>query len=307
MSNSAARMAAPVRSMTGYARVRRETALGELTVSLRGVNHRGLDLHFHQSLEFSPFENATRALLKSRICRGHVEVRCSLTRDQESNAAGINRGLLGRYIAAYRAAAQEFGVMAEPDLNMAMRIPGVFDAEAAAEGLDTSFESDMVSAFDACSTEYNATREKEGSLLAAQMFEEIGEILSQAAQMHDIRNTAVGYFRQRLEERLSELLATSTIEPRRLAEEAAILADRSDIREELTRLTIHTNELGAILKAGGEVGKRLDFLLQEMNRETNTILSKTSGLGEQGLTITNLALVTKANIEKIREQALNLE
>ncbi len=307
MSAPPGKTPAPVRSMTGYARVRRATPLGELTVSLRGVNHRGLDLHFHQSSEFAPFENATRALLKSRISRGHVEVRCSLTRNQESDATGVNRGLLARYIAAYRAAAREFGVTTEPDLNMALRLPGVFDAEAAADGLDASFEADVAAAFDACSTEYNATRQKEGALLAEQMLEETGEILSQTAQMREIRKTATSYFHQRLEERLKELLANSGVDPRRLAEEAAILADRSDIQEELTRLAIHARELETILRAGGEVGKRLDFLLQEMNRETNTILSKTSGLGDQGLTITNLALATKANIEKIREQALNLE
>lgn len=307
MSSSEDKTAAPVRSMTGYARARRSTGLGELTVSLRGVNHRGLDLHFHQSSEFAVFENATRALLKKHVGRGHVEVRCSLQRDQNSEEAGINKQLLARYLAAYHSAAAEFGVKAEPDLNMALRMPGVFDAEAREDELDASLESEIVAAFEACVTDYNATREKEGTLLAEQMLEETRLILAHAGRMQEIRKTAVSYFRQRLDERLVELLGTSGIEPRRLAEESAILADRSDIQEELTRLTIHVRELETMLRAGGEVGKRLDFLLQEMNRETNTILSKTSGLGEPGLTITNLALGTKANIEKIREQALNLE
>jgi uncharacterized protein (TIGR00255 family) len=306
MSGSAER-AAPLRSMTGYARARHSTSLGELTVSLRGVNHRGLDLHFHQSSEFAMFENATRALLKKQIGRGHVEVRCSLQRNQSSQEVSLNRELLARYIAAYNSAAEEFGVTAKPDLNIALRLPGVFDAEAGEGGFDTSFEGDVMAAFEACVSDYNATREKEASLLVEQMLEETGQIETHACRMQEIRKTAVTYFWRRLEEKLAELLATSGIDPRRLAEESAILADRSDIQEELTRLTIHVRELETILRAGGEVGKRVDFLLQEMNRETNTILSKTSGLGDPGLTITNLALGTKANIEKIREQALNLE
>ena len=110
-----------------------------------------------------------------------------------------------------------------------------------------------------------------------------------------------------MNDRLRELLRNVNIEPQRLAQEAALLADRSDIGEEIARLQIHAKQLDEIMDAGGEVGKRLDFLLQEMNRETNTILSKTNGIGDLGLRITDLALATKANIEKVREQALNLE
>ncbi len=114
-------------------------------------------------------------------------------------------------------------------------------------------------------------------------------------------------FQQRMTERLKDLLRGATLDPQRLAQEAALLADRSDIGEEVARLKIHSKQLDDILDAGGEVGKKLDFLLQEMNRETNTILSKTNGIGDLGLKITDLALAAKADIEKIREQALNLE
>ena len=115
-----------------------------------------------------------------------------------------------------------------------------------------------------------------------------------------IRSEAHAHFLNRLNARLKEVLQDAAISPTRLAEEAALLADRSDVQEELTRLTVHTQELRRLLNSGGEVGKRLDFLLQEMNRETNTILSKTSGIGEAGLTITNVALAIKANIERMR-------
>jgi uncharacterized protein (TIGR00255 family) len=128
--------------------------------------------------------------------------------------------------------------------------------------------------------------------------------------METIRADAPEVFQHRLAERLKDLLKNAQgvqIDPQRLAQEAAILADRSDIGEELARLKIHSGQLAALLEAGGESGKKIDFLLQEMNRETNTILSKTTGAGEIGLKITELALAAKAAIEKIREQSLNLE
>jgi uncharacterized protein (TIGR00255 family) len=308
--------ARPVRSMTGYARIRRDTPLGQLTVSLRSVNHRGLDLHFHTHSDFAPFENAIRSLLKQQIGRGHVEVRASLNRSSgpvgspssaDDGATAYNRDLLLRYVAAFRQAAAELKISGDPDLNFAFRIPGIFDNENGSDSLDAAFEPEVTAAFAACLTEFNATREREGQLLREQMIGETEAILAQAAGMVEIRSGALAWFQQRLDERLRELLSATAIEPRRLAEEAAVLTDRSDIQEELTRLDIHTRELRQILAQGGEVGKRLDFLLQELNRETNTILSKTSGVGDAGLTLTNLALATKANIEKIREQALNLE
>jgi uncharacterized protein (TIGR00255 family) len=125
--------------------------------------------------------------------------------------------------------------------------------------------------------------------------------------MEQLRAAASEYFQKRLAERLQEVAKGIQIDPQRLAQEAAILADRSDIGEELARLKIHSGQLAVLLDAGGEVGKKLDFLLQEMNRETNTILSKTSGAGEPAMKITDLALAAKAAIEKIREQSLNLE
>jgi uncharacterized protein (TIGR00255 family) len=125
--------------------------------------------------------------------------------------------------------------------------------------------------------------------------------------MEEIRAGAVAAFQKRLREKLADLLRGAGIEPQRLAQEAAILADRSDIAEELMRLRTHAAQLETMLKGEGEIGKRLDFLLQEMNRESNTVLSKTGGLGDLGLTITELALSAKSEIDKIREQSLNLE
>lgn len=294
--------------MTGYALVRHQTSAGEFTVSLRSVNHRGLDLHFHHPGELAQFENASRALLKQNIRRGHVEVRFSLSREVETTAGpSYNRDLLGRYLAAFHQANADFGLDNTPDLNLLLRVEGMFTPVESAKPLDGSLEGEVLKALDTCVQELNQYREREGQELQAALVKEAQAITDHANRIGEIRRAALPYFQERLRERLSELLNGTSIDDSRLAAEAALLADRSDVQEELTRLTIHTEELRRMLDEGGEVGKRLDFLLQEMNRETNTILSKTSGIGEAGLTITNLALATKANIEKIREQALNLE
>lgn len=290
--------------MTGFAAARTQTPAGELNFTLRAVNGRNLDLHFHLGSEFVVFENALRTLLKNFLHRGHLEIRMSLAAVDPS-AGTFNRNMLARYLGAFRSAGKEFHLQGEPDLNHLLALPGLFDnAESSAVQLE---ESHVLQAAEACLHQLNRFREREGAELVFAIREEMLAIQSAARQMSEIRARATEELRQRLAERLAGLLASTEIPESRLVEEVAILADRSDVQEELTRLEIHTGELGRILDAGGEMGKRLDFLLQEMNRETNTILSKTSGVGDTGLTITNLGIGIKANIERIREQALNLE
>jgi uncharacterized protein (TIGR00255 family) len=165
----------------------------------------------------------------------------------------------------------------------------------------------LLVAFEEALDVLNQFRSREGAELAALIQDHNRAIAAGAAEMADIRSRAIPAFQNRLAEKMTELLANSALDSQRIAQEAALLADRSDIGEEISRLQIHSRQLDEILDAGGEVGKKLDFLLQEMNRETNTVLSKTSGIGELGLRITDLALAAKAGIEKIREQALNLE
>ena len=298
---------APIRSMTGYAQVRKESGAGELTVSLRTVNHRGLDIHFHNASEFAVFENGMRAIIKQNIARGHVEVRVFLTRDAQAQTRAFNREMVARYVDVFYTARKEFGLSGELDLNVVLTLPGVFDAPLDPKPLDDAFGTELESAIGECVCELNAYREREASQLVKGLEGEITAIEQQAARISSIRSEVVPVLQARLRERLLDLLGGENVPESRVVEEAAVLADRSDVQEELTRLEVHARELRRILAGGGEIGKRLDFLLQEMNRETNTILSKTSGAGEIGLTITSLGLGIKANIERIREQALNLE
>jgi uncharacterized protein (TIGR00255 family) len=300
-------MPAPLRSMTGFARVRRPLPDGELVVGVKTVNHRGLDIHIHAPAAADPFENAIRAAIKARLARGHVDVRISLPEPlRGSGSARLNRAMLDDYLREFRAAAEEHGLVCAPDLNAAMRLPGMFGEVAAAEP-PAETGAALLEALGAALDELNAFREREGAAIAAEMHRHNREVARAAAEVDAIRSGAVAAFQARLAERLSDLLKTAQIEPQRLVQEAAILADRSDVGEEVARLKIHSAQLDALLEAGGEVGKKLDFLLQEMNRETNTILSKTGGIGDVGLKITDLALAAKAAIEKIREQSLNLE
>jgi uncharacterized protein (TIGR00255 family) len=300
-------MTSPIRSMTGFARVQKSTEHGDIVVSLKSVNHRGLDLHFHLGPELDELENAMRAVIKRSVQRGHIDVRCSALRTANGVSGGLNLPLLRSYLAAFRTAASEEGIHnAQPDLNQILLLPGMFGT-AAEGGPDSTSESAILSAIEEAAEKLNQFRAREGAELAAFIREQNANIRQSSAEMAQIRDKAIPQFHKRLAEKLQDLLGSSGVDPQRLAQEAALLADRGDIGEEISRLQIHSRQLDEILSSGGEVGKRLDFLLQELNRETNTILSKTSGIGELGLRITELALASKASIEKIREQALNLE
>lgn len=300
-------MSNPLRSMTGFARARRPLGDKELIVSIKTVNHRGLDVHVHASASADPFENAIRTAVKARLTRGHADVRINLPDfARNGTSTAVNHELLEEYVAAFREAATRHCLESQPDLNAALRVPGMFGDRGSGEPPPET-EALLLEALAEALTELNSFRAREGAEIARDMQTNNSAVAAAADGIEKIRGTAVSTFQARLNERLSELLKGVQIDPQRLAQEAAILVDRSDVGEELARLRIHSKQLAQLLDGGGEVGKKLDFLLQEMNREANTILSKTSGIGEIGLKITDLALGAKAAIEKIREQSLNLE
>jgi uncharacterized protein (TIGR00255 family) len=294
-----------VKSMTGFARVRRELPQGDLIVSLKTVNHRGLDLHFHVSGALDAFEPSVRTLLKSRISRGHVQVQITFSNNRDGNAK-LNYELLDAWLNGFREASEKYGLKCEPDLNEGLRIPGVLQSEIGSD-LDEEFEVPLKEAVSAAIDELDKFRLREGATIASEIRERSAAIIELAAKMEKIRSKATPAFQKRLKERLAELLKGAGVEPQRLAQEAAIMTERSDVSEELLRLKTHAGQVEDLLNNGGEAGKKLDFLLQEMNREANTVLSKTGGLGDLGLTITDLALAAKAEIDKIREQSLNIE
>jgi uncharacterized protein (TIGR00255 family) len=295
-----------VRSMTGFARLRRASPEGDVVLSVKTLNHRGLDIHFYMPVELDPFEATLRLAVKKRVARGHVDLRLSLIRDRNASASLLNTALLDAYVSAFRRASADYQLSGAPDLNIAFRLPGMF-GQSADPDPSPEMERFLLQLLDDTLTELNRFREREGSEIVAIILQRSAAIRAAAEEISGIRSNALPAFQDRLRQRLSDLLGAAQIEPQRIVQEAAVLADRSDIGEELDRLRIHSTELDGILAAGGELGKKLDFLLQEMSRETNTVLSKTGGIGDLGISITGLALAAKSDIEKIRELSLNLE
>jgi uncharacterized protein (TIGR00255 family) len=272
-------------------------------LSLKSVNHRFLDLHFRLPSGSDSLEMQLRRLLKEKIARGHIEVTLNLERGN-SDIFALNRPLISAYIAAFRAAAGEFAVPTEPDLNAVLRIPGALDSAGKPD--DGALESAVMARAGEVLDRLNQMREEEGRGIERELRQRMVHLLEavQTVQLH--RRTVLQNYVERLQTRLQELLGAS-LDRERVLQEAALLVDRSDIQEEIVRLENHVQHFLGLLDQHGEVGKKLDFLLQEMNREANTLLSKTSGLAGDALKITEAGLAMKAEIEKSREQVQNLE
>ncbi len=299
--------------MTGFSQVRGEVLpegaqpakSGRLAfaLSLKSVNHRFLDLHFRLPSGTDSLEMQLRRLLKEKMSRGHVEVTLSLDRGS-SDVFALNRELVGGYIAGFRAAAAEFGLAAEPDLNAILRMPGALDSSGAAA--DGEIETAVLARVGDALERLNQMREEEGRGIVRELRERMHHLLEAGHSVQQHRRAVLQSYSERLQSRLQELMG-GVADKERILQEAALLVDRSDIQEEIVRLETHVKHFLGLLDEGGEIGKKLDFLLQEMNREANTLLSKTSGLAGEALRITEAGLAMKAEIEKSREQVQNLE
>jgi uncharacterized protein (TIGR00255 family) len=294
-----------VRSMTGYAQVKAhvDDAL-TLTLSLKSVNHRFLDLHLRLPAELDPIEMKVRRVLKERLHRGHIEVILVLERSGGA-AFAVNRDLVGGYLRTFRQVAEEFGVSAEPDLNAVLKLPGALNATEDGDAL-AALEKDVTTALVECIERLNVMREEEGRGVAAELHNRMTHLSSATHELDQLRGRVLKAYHEKVHGRMQEMLSTH-IDHDRILQEAAMLAERSDIQEELVRMKNHIQHFSALLETGGEVGKKLDFLLQEMNREANTLMSKTTGVAGEALRITGLGLAMKSEIEKAREQVLNIE
>jgi uncharacterized protein (TIGR00255 family) len=314
----------PLRSMTGFAQVKGELAnpaddnaipalagstpfppngRAAFALSLKAVNHRFLDLHFRLPSGSDALEMQLRRLLKEKVSRGHVEITLSLERASGETLA-LNRPLVSAYILAFRKAASEFGVPSEPDLNAILRIPGALDSPGNA--LDGALQSAVMDHAEEALNLLNRMREEEGRGIERELRQRMAHLLEAVNLVERHRHSMRQAYFDRLQLRLQDLLG-STPDRERLLQEAALLVDRSDVQEEIVRLENHVQHFLGLLDQPGEVGKKLDFLLQEMNREANTLLSKTSGLAGESLKVTEAGLGMKAEIEKLREQVQNLE
>src|SRR5438309_1442797 len=302
-----------VRSMTGYAQARSEQNGWSLRVSLRSVNHRFLDLRVRIPEGFEALELRMRQLVRERVHRGHVDLTLHV---EVSRSAGllIDRKLAAGYLRAIEELRQEFNLAPEPHLGALLRLPGVV-ASPAAGPLPATIEDQELEQLgaqvSACLEEalrrLDEMRQEEGRSIVRDMRALVKSIGDETARLEEISEQSRHVYAERLNIRLQELLGTLPLDPLRLAQEAAVLAERADVSEELARLRSHVDQLDRLIREAGEIGKKLDFLLQEMQREANTLLSKTTGQGQEGLDMTELGLQIKADIEKLREQVQNVE
>jgi uncharacterized protein (TIGR00255 family) len=297
-------------SMTGYAQARGEQNGWGLRVSVKSVNHRFLDVRFRLPEGFDVYEQRLRQIVREKLHRGHIDINVNV---QPGTAAPVqvNRELLQAYLNAAEELQKKMGTSADLDVVSLLRLPGVIGGLAPPLPETDEEQDQLGQALDACLrealTKLDEMRTAEGRHLAEELRSRLGRIGEQTEQVRKLAVALTPAFARRLQSRLKELLEGTGIEPARLAQEAALLAERSDISEELDRLRSHVQQFEKLLDGAGELGKKLDFLLQEMHREANTMLSKTPGVESEALAITGLSLEIRAEIEKLREQVQNIE
>jgi uncharacterized protein (TIGR00255 family) len=297
--------------MTGFAEARMERDGWALRASLRSVNHRFLDVHLRIPEGLESLEPEIRRVLRQRLHRGHVDVNLRVD-PVGASAVEVKRDLAEAYLRAADDLRKQFGLKTEPDLIALMRLPGVVAAPGAPAGglSDEALEKLRVlvaECFQLAVARLEEMQLIEGKTLAEAMRIHLAHVETNANQIAVLAEKMRPAFAKRLETRIHELLGDGALDPSRLAQEAAILAERSDVAEELARLASHISQFAKLLDSAGEAGKKLDFLLQEMQREANTLLSKTPGVEAEGLQVTSLALEIKSEIEKLREQVQNIE
>ncbi|WP_263408135.1 YicC/YloC family endoribonuclease [Terriglobus tenax] len=296
-------------SMTGFARIQGSIQEGiGFTLSLKSVNHRFLDLHMRLPNGCDALEMQLRRLLKEQLRRGHVEITLQIDR-QRQRTLQYDRAVVAAYVETYRRAAEENNLPGDPDLASILRMPGVFSAEAEDNELKPEqIEAAVVAEVAPLIASLKDMRALEGAALVADLDACMVRIAAVADEVNTLRTDVRASYYERIRTRIAELTEGTGVSEERLLSEAAVLAERSDVEEEIVRLKTHVDHFRGLLAAGGELGKKLDFLLQELNREANTLLSKTSGANTaNGLRITELGLELKTVIEKAREQVQNLE
>jgi len=289
--------------MTGYGKGMVNGDDFSVSVDLKTVNNRFLDIHLRVSSDLSALETSIKRRISSRLSRGRVDVNVSIERTAQI-AYELNRPLIAGYVQALKEMQQDFEISGDLDINALARIPGAL--QPARNGIDERMTGALDEAVDQALDELEKMRQQEGEALRAELRDRVNKI---EALVPTIENAAAGLadaYRVRLQKRIGELLNRGgqvvEIDPSRLAQEVAYLADRSDVSEEMVRLRSHLSQFQEALDSPGETGKMLDFLLQELNREANTTLSKSTDLA-----IKEAGLAIKAEVEKLREQVQNVE
>jgi uncharacterized protein (TIGR00255 family) len=292
-----------MKSMTGYGRGSVAGDGFSASVDLKTVNNRFLDIHLRIGGELAALEPLIKKRISSRLSRGRVDAAVTFEHTSQITYE-LNRPLIAGYVGALREMQQEFQIAGQVDINVVARLPGAL--QPARDALDDSMVEGIERALDEALTELERMREQEGAALQNEMRERLDKIEALVPVIEGAAGGLAEIYRERLQKRIGELLNRETqlieLDHARMAQEIAYLADRSDVSEEMVRLKSHLQQFREALTSTNETGKMLDFLLQELNREANTTLSKSTELS-----IKEAALGIKAEVEKLREQVQNVE
>jgi uncharacterized protein (TIGR00255 family) len=293
-----------MKSMTGFGR---GSATGDgfaVGVEVKTVNNRYLDIHVRGPQELASLEMDIRKRVNARLSRGRVDLNVNFDRTGETASYQINQAVVAAYVDALREIQNQFNLSGDIDVSAIARLPGALSSPR--NELTDEMVSGIETAIDQALDNLEQMRNVEGQSLANEMNNRLQTIQQKIPVIESAAAGLVDAYQQRLQKRISELTSRSgqpiELDPTRLAQEVAYLADRSDITEELARLRSHVEQFREALGSDEEVGKRLDFLLQELNREANTVLSKSTEIS-----IKEAALAIKAEVEKLREQVQNVE
>lgn len=291
-----------LKSMTGFGRYENTTENYKICVEMKAVNHRYLDLSIKMPKKFNAFEAALRNLLKNEVQRGKVDVYITYE-DYSAQSADLkyNAALAAEYMEAYQKMAEQFGIANDVTVSMLGRCPDVLtmaSAEADEEELWKILSEAVIAARD----KFVASRVTEGEQLQADLLAKLDAMNGWVDEIEERFPQVLAEYRSRLEEKVKELLGDNTYDEGRILQEVAVYSDRICVDEEMVRLRSHINTMKEELIRGGAVGRKLDFIAQEMNREANTTLSKSGDLR-----LSDTAIVLKTEIEKVREQVQNIE
>ena len=291
-----------IKSMTGFGRCENHQGDKKFTVEMKAVNHRYFDVNIKMPKKFSFFESAIRNVLKNYVQRGKVDVFITYEDFAEENVAlKYNESIAAEYLKYFRQMSEKFGLDDDIRVSTLGRCPEVFtmeeqdiDEKALWETLETALKG-------ACE-QFVAAREREGEALKADILDKLDRMNENVSLVEERYPQIIAEYRKKLEDKVHELLTDAQTDESRLASEVVLFADKICTDEETVRLRSHISTMKEALIAGGSIGRKLDFIAQEMNREANTILSKANDL-----TTSNIAIDLKTEIEKVREQIQNIE
>ncbi|MFN2378421.1 MAG: YicC/YloC family endoribonuclease [Candidatus Binatia bacterium] len=290
-----------MKSMTGYGSAAGHAGNCRLTVEVRSVNQRFLDLKLNVPREYGPFEPDLRRVVSAAIERGRVEIHVSRALPPRSAGIAVQMDVATAYVKGWKKLQKEFGLKGPLDLSLLASRSDIF--VAAEPAADVAVEvAEVKKLLTKALAAHAKEREREGAHLRRDMQERLKRLGAALKSLHKVAALVAPRLKAKLEKRLAELLGSTTMDPARLVQETALLADRCDVNEELVRLGSHLSALADLVRSDEPVAKRIDFVLQEVNRELNTIGSKASDLE-----VTNLVVSGKADVEKLREQIQNVE